>query len=235
MPKAGEDDGNAAGSAGKSPRKHGGSAGIGGGLAGIGDKFRPNENAFASIGENLGITLCLERSGKAFKSVGDLSARSADRALIANAKIILRSVGTKMNAMMHDDAMPVKLHRGIDFVFGAIWPEIQKGVLDNLLLEKGFQFKQYRSNLKVSSASAPSTPFKWLTATLIYSVMPYDQTFWSMIRSPLFLAFKLVRAPRSLSRAFRRLLRRWPPPIASPPPAPPRARASPSHTHPARA
>ena len=88
-------------------------------LANLGNKSSVNDklkatNPLAMLGENLGITLCLDRAGKGFKSVGDLGAKSADRALIANAKVILGSIGSKLNGMAHDDAMPVKMHSGIE-------------------------------------------------------------------------------------------------------------------------
>jgi len=123
--------------------------------------------------------------------VGDFTARQADKAMVSNVKVVLRMIGSKLNAQMHDDAMPVRIHSIINWLFASMWPEIQKGVLDKLLLEKGWQFRNYRKQLKTSQAAIPSG-LKWLHATLIYSVAPYDRSFFGLIRSPLFLLMKLI-------------------------------------------
>lgn len=144
-----------------------------------------------TIGENLGVTPVLDMGGKQFKKVGNFTAKQVDRAMVSNVKVVLRMIGGKLNALLHDDAMPVKLHLAINTIFGSFWPEIQKGVLDKLLLEKGWQFRNYRMQLHHSQAQIPSG-FAWLHSTLIYSQMPYDRTFWGLIRSPLFLAVRLL-------------------------------------------
>jgi len=145
----------------------------------------------AVLGENLGVTQVMEKGNKQIKKVKDFTAKQADKALVSNVKVVLRMIGSKLNAQMHDDAMPIALHSGIDFLFRSMWPEIQKGVLDKLLLEKGWQFRNYRKQLKTSSGTVPSG-LKWFHATLIYSTMPYDRSYWGLIRSPLFLFVKLV-------------------------------------------
>ncbi|KAL1529337.1 hypothetical protein AB1Y20_000291 [Prymnesium parvum] len=154
------------------------------------EKYKPT-NAFAALGENLGISPLLDASGKHVRRAGNFTAKQVDKAMVSNAKVVLKLIGTKLNAQLHDDPMPVFLHRAINTVFATFWPEVQKGVLDKLLLEKGWQFRNYRNQMNVSQANMPSG-FRWFHATLIYSQMPYDRSFWGLIRSPLFLFVRLV-------------------------------------------
>jgi len=65
-------------------------------------------------------------------------------------------------------------------------------VLDKLLLDKGFQFRGYRKQTTKNASPPPATWFSWFVATVLYTTMPYDQSFWGLIRSPLFLMIKLV-------------------------------------------
>ena len=100
--------------------------GLGGGLSKDGDKHKLN-NPISVLGENLGVTQVLEKGGKQFKKVGDFTAKQADKAMVANVKGVLKIIGGKLNAQLHDDAMPVKMHNGINVLFATMWPEIQKG------------------------------------------------------------------------------------------------------------
>ena len=36
--------------------------------------------------------------------------------------------------------MPAAVHTSIDEVFLSVWPEVEKGILDGLVLDMGFQF-----------------------------------------------------------------------------------------------
>ena len=46
-----------------------------------------------------------------------------------------------------------------------------------MLLEKGWQFRNYRKALKADNKGIP-TGFQWFSGTILYSVMPYDRSYW---------------------------------------------------------
>ena len=102
-----------------------------GGLGGHADKLHKGEqqhhNPISVLGENLGVTTAFEKGGKQVKKVGDFAAKQADKAMVSNVKVVLKMIGAKMNAQLHDDAMPIKLHNGINILFKTMWPEISKG------------------------------------------------------------------------------------------------------------
>ena len=102
-----------------------------GGLGGHADKLSKDEhklnNPISVLGENLGVTTAFEKGGKQVKKVGDFAAKQADKAMVANVKVVLKMIGAKMNAQLHDDAMPIRMHRTIDILFKTMWPEISKG------------------------------------------------------------------------------------------------------------
>lgn len=160
----------------------------------LGDKFKADTKLGLCI-ERVPGGLCIDRVGKGFKSMGNAMAKEADKALVKQARIALSMVGTKMNTQLHDDAMPIQLHSLIDMLFGTMWPEVQKGVLDKLLLDKGLQFRDYRNQTNHAYSGPPTRCFQWSVATLLYAVNPFDRSFWGIVRSPLFLVIKLVRYP----------------------------------------
>eukprot|EP00966_Prymnesium_polylepis_P306793 7089666-Prymnesium_polylepis.1 len=80
-----------------------------------------------------------------------------DKALINNVKNVLNLVGRQINQILHTDGMPNSLHNGIDTVFEAMWPEVQKDILDSFLLGKGLSFRLCESSAP-QIAHAPPPP-----------------------------------------------------------------------------
>ena len=182
----------------------------------LGDQFKFDElsgqfkvqSKLGLVAETLGANLCVDGMRKGGKKAGNIVAKGFDTALIKQAKVALRMVGSKMHNSVHDDAMPVRLHNGISRLFATMWPEIQKGVLDKLLLDKGLQFRDYRKQTKRMHPGPPSGCFQWSVATLLYSINPFDRSFWGAMRSPLFFLIKLVRS-RRVAVIPARLAGRW--------------------------
>ena len=73
--------------------------------------------------------------------------READRLLVQQLHAVLANAGSATLASMHDAAMPDAVHRLIDSTFVTVWPEVEKGMLDELLLSMGFQFAAFRKRL----------------------------------------------------------------------------------------
>ena len=108
------------------------------------------------------IGVFLQKTNAVFKKVdGDLR-KEADRQLVNSLRFLLKKIGAADQATtpaghapapptptppgatvliaLHDSAMPSGVHRMIDGIFLAVWPEIEKGILDGLVLDMGFQF-----------------------------------------------------------------------------------------------
>ena len=86
--------------------------------------------------------------------------READRLLVQQLHAILANAGSATLASMHDAAMPDAVHRLIDSTFVTVWPEVEKGMLDELLLSMGFQFAAFRKRLgdHYSTAATGAAP-----------------------------------------------------------------------------
>ena len=86
--------------------------------------------------------------------------READRLLVQQLHAVLANAGSATLASMHDAAMPDAVHRMIDSTFVTVWPEVEKGMLDELLLSMGFQFAAFRKRLgdHYSTAATGAAP-----------------------------------------------------------------------------
>lgn len=84
-------------------------------------------NVFFKLGESLGVGSALESSAAGVKKFGDFTAKRVDKMMISNFKVVLKMIGAKLNAQLHDDPMPVALHAWINRLFASFWPELQKG------------------------------------------------------------------------------------------------------------
>eukprot|EP00908_Phaeocystis_cordata_P021921 Transcript_433.p1 GENE.Transcript_433~~Transcript_433.p1 ORF type:complete len:830 (-),score=446.03 Transcript_433:210-2699(-) len=118
--------------------------------------------------------------------------READRRLVSSLRFLLKKIGAIVLTSLHDSAMPRGVHKVIDEVFILTWPEAEKGILDGLVLDLGFQFQKYREKVTDHEAEWPEDFFERCRATLLYAIMPYDLSFFGMMRQPTLFAINLV-------------------------------------------
>lgn len=134
----------------------------------------------------------IKSTGSAFKKVDNRVRRKADQNLVASLRFLLKKIGAIVLTALHDSAMPKKVHTAIDEIFVITWPEVEKGILDGLVLDLGFQFKDYREKALSHEAQYPTAFFDRCRATLLYAMKPYDLSFFGMMRDPTLFAINLI-------------------------------------------
>ena len=134
----------------------------------------------------------IKSTGTAFKKVDKGVRRKADQNLVASLRFLLKKIGAIVLTALHDSAMPKKVHSAIDEIFVITWPEVEKGILDGLVLDLGFQFKDYREKALHHEAQYPTAFFERCRATLLYAMKPYDLSFFGMMRDPTLFAINLI-------------------------------------------
>ena len=120
--------------------------------------------------------------------------RRADELTATAASKMINSMGATMLNALHDHAMPKGMHQLVDDVYGNLWPEMKKTMMDSVMLSASLEFGSVRQK-QISEAQEPkpSGPLlRRMAARLIYAMEPYDLTFWGTIRSPLSLAIQLL-------------------------------------------
>ena len=154
--------------------------------AGLNDDTEPPEEVGGPIGK-------MVKGAKAtFDKINSDVRREADRRLVVSLRFILKKVGATVLTGLHDSAMPAALHRAIDGIFLSVWPEVEKGILDGLVLDLGFQFDKYRKRILEHEAEPPDGWLDWCKATLLYAMLPYDLSFFGMVRQPLLFSINMV-------------------------------------------
>ena len=134
----------------------------------------------------------IKSTGTAFKKVDKGVRRKADQNLVASLRFLLKKIGAIVLTALHDSAMPKKVHSAIDEIFVITWPEVEKGILDGLVLDLGFQFKDYREKASHHEAQYPTAFFERCRATLLYAMKPFDLSFFGMMRDPTLFAINLI-------------------------------------------
>ena len=134
----------------------------------------------------------IKSTGAAFQKVDKGMRRKADRNLVTSLRFLLKKIGAIVLTAVHDSAMPKKVHSAIDEIFVITWPEVEKGILDGLVLDLGFQFKDYREKSLSHEAQYPEACFERCRATLLYAMKPYDLSFFGMMRCPTLFAINLI-------------------------------------------
>jgi len=147
----------------------------------------PNPN---EVGGPIGRVM--KSTGAAFQKVDKGMRRKADRNLVTSLRFLLKKIGAIVLTALHDSAMPKKVHNAIDEIFVITWPEVEKGILDGLVLDLGFQFKDYREKSLSHEAQYPEGFFERCRATLLYAMKPYDMSFFGMMRCPTLFAINLI-------------------------------------------
>ena len=119
--------------------------------------------------------------------------RKADELVAASAGRMINSIGATMLSSLHDHAMPRGIHALVDNIYGSLWPEIKKSMMDAVMLGTSFEFQALRRRQVESiDPEAPRGPLKRLAARLLYAMEPYDLTFWGVLRSPLSALVQLL-------------------------------------------
>jgi hypothetical protein len=119
--------------------------------------------------------------------------RRADELTAAAASKMINSMGATMLNALHDHAMPKAIHSLVDDVYGNMWPEIKKTMMDAVMLSASLEFGSVRNKeIGKEDSPAPKPLLKRMAARLIYAMEPYDLGFWGTIRSPLSLCIQLL-------------------------------------------
>ena len=134
----------------------------------------------------------IKSTGAAFQKIDKGMRRTADTRLVNSLRFLLKKIGAIVLTSLHDSAMPRVVHKAIDEIFVITWPEVEKGILDGLVLDLGFQFHSYRKNKLTHEAEYPEGFFERCRATLLYAMKPYDLSFFGMMRHPTLFAINLV-------------------------------------------
>jgi hypothetical protein len=145
-----------------------------------------SKKGLAKVNEKVGITMCMSRAKAQVKAVKDKKDAAADKLMITQLRVMLGKIGNKVKKGAVDKAMPAGVKRFVTNLVEALWPEIEKGIIDSFMLEVGLQFKAYRLAMRKHDADPPTELFPLMRATLLHSQMPYDLTFWSRMRNPLY-------------------------------------------------
>ena len=144
--------------------------------------------SFSRLSEDMGLTFCLDRSGKVVRTVGTASAMSTDRQMVKTYKGLLTSVGNTTKKMVVDPSMPYGLEKGVTDGFESVWPEIEKEMCDRFILTNGFSFGTYRKQFQAHTPSQPTSCFQAVVGTLLHATQPYDLSFFGRLRNPLYFA-----------------------------------------------
>ena len=80
--------------------------------------------SFSRLSEDIGITVCLDRSGKAARAVGTASAMTTDKQMVKSYRGLLKTVGNSTRKMVVDPLMPYSLEKSVTAGYDVIWPEI---------------------------------------------------------------------------------------------------------------
>jgi len=134
----------------------------------------------------------IKSTGAAFQKVDKGMRRKADQNLVTSLRFLLKKIGAIVLTALHDSAMPKKVHVAIDEIFVITWPEVEKGILDGLVLDLGFQFKHFREKSLSHEAQYPEGFFEKCRATLLYAMKPYDLSFFGMMRCPTLFVINLI-------------------------------------------
>ena len=160
-------------------------------------KEHHSEFGLGKLADNVGLTMCVTRTGKAIGGIKDSADQKHDAVMVAQSKLLLRSLGRVISEEIHDAGEPLVVRRGINTAFGKLWPEIEKHVIDSMLLEKGRQFRRYRDHVKSQTmASWPDGLYARAVSLLLYAMSPYDLSFMGRMRQlALFLINMLFLFP----------------------------------------
>ena len=152
-------------------------------LSSAGPSPAPNE-----VGGPIGKVI--KSAGAAFQKVDKGMRQTADRNLMNSLRFLLKKIGAIVLTAAHDSAMPRVVHKAIDDIFVITWPEAEKGILDGLVLDLGFQF--HKGNSLTHEAQYPEGFFERCRATLLYAMKPYDLSFFGMMGYPTLFAINLI-------------------------------------------
>jgi len=127
-----------------------------------------------------------------FNSLRRVSMQKADEVIALQASRMMSSIGATMLNSLHDHAMPRAVRIVVDNVYGELWPEVKRSLVDSVMLDLGLEFRELRAKQDMHHADPPRGWLKWCAARLIYAMEPYDLTIWGTIRSPLSLFIRLL-------------------------------------------
>ena len=122
--------------------------------------------------------------GTGVEAVKRMGMQKTDEILASSAGNMIDSVGTNILNSLHDTFMPRRMHKLVDDVYGMMWPEARKSLLDIILLDLGIEFQAMKQYQRTHDPPPPRNPLKALMAFFIYAVEPYDLSIWGTIRSP---------------------------------------------------
>jgi hypothetical protein len=126
-----------------------------------------------------------EKIDESVDAVKRLGMRKADEVISGNAAHVVNSMGATMLNSLHDHAMPTGVHGFVDDVFGSMWPEVKKSIMDAVMLGQSLEFKSIQKLQAERDPEPPRGVFRRMAARLIYAMEPYDLTIWGVLRSPL--------------------------------------------------
>ena len=98
-------------------------------------KEHHSEFGLGKLADNVGLTMCVTRTGKAIGGIKDSADQKHDAVMVAQSKLLLRSLGRVISEEIHDAGEPLVVRRGINTAFGKLWPEIEKHVIDDAARE----------------------------------------------------------------------------------------------------
>ena len=127
-----------------------------------------------------------------FNSLRRVSMQKADEVIALQASRMMSSIGATMLNSLHDHAMPRAVRIVVDNVYGELWPEVKRSLVDSVMLDLGLEFRELRAKQDLHHADPPLGWLRWCAARLIYAMEPYDLTIWGTIRSPLSLFIRLL-------------------------------------------
>ena len=148
--------------------------------------------SFSRLSEDIGITVCLDRSGKAARAVGTASAMTTDKQMVKSYRGLLKTVGNSTRKMVVDPSMPYSLEKSVTAGYDVIWPEIEKEMCDRFILNNGFSFGAYRKQVGEHEPDEPATLYARVVGTLLHATQPYDLSFFGRLRNPLYFAIFLL-------------------------------------------
>ena len=115
-----------------------------------------------------------------FNSLRRVSMQKADEVIALQASRMMSSIGATMLNSLHDHAMPRAVRIVVDNVYGELWPEVKRSLVDSVMLDLGLEFRELRAKQDMHHAEPPRGWLKWCA------------TIWGTIRSPLSLFIRLL-------------------------------------------